>query len=69
METLRAAVFAVTDLALNVAIAHNRACYKLREHHDIYDVVAQLIHRGIVAAIGVDNVSNRLEGEERNTYG
>ena len=64
LQAIVAAIVAVTNLTFYITIAHDGTGDELREHHDVDDVVAQLLHWSVVASIGIDDIGNRLESKK-----
>ena len=59
----------MTQLLLHIAVFYDRTRYQLREHHDVHDVIRQLVHRLHLTTVGIQNISDGLEGEEGDTDG
>ena len=49
--------------------ANDRACDQLREEREVETEIENVLDGRNLAAVNVDTVADRLEGEERNTYG
>lgn len=55
------------DLVHHRGVAHYGACYELREEGYVQPEIGDVVLRGD-AAVNVDDIAHRLEGEKRNAY-
>ena len=49
--------------------ANDRACDQLRKEREVETEIENVLDGRNLAAVNVDTIANRLEGEERNAYG
>ena len=61
--------FAVVDFVFDVGVADDGTGDKLREHGDVHAQVKRVSLRLDLAAVDVDDVGDRLQGEERDADG